>query len=185
MSETEMTSRIDDAAALLRKLARYFSEAEPGQLTREDLDGASAKLGEMARGLEELTKGQRSRRLRVGLVAALLYLAAFGLLAWGFQQCSPFDDRYYVKLVQQVFDRTQGAEQWAGYIKLGVSVFAALASFFVALFLAIIPCSLVKLVQSRWMNAAIEAGVTAILCAGLFYVYHTMVFATGLAKSLL
>lgn len=177
-------NKIHDVARALRKRAAFFYDNDPAQLSKDDFATIGSYLENMADTLDLAIKGDKRKALGLGLATFALYLLLFASLCWLFYDYSPYEDRYYLKLAQEVFSE-DNAQQYVFYLRAGMAAFCSLFVFFVSVFTSIIICGVAKLLLPRLVNSVTEAIVSILISGAGFYMYYEYVFKTGLAKSFL
>lgn len=176
--------KIHDVSRALKKRAAFFYDNDPASLSKEDFATIGSYLENMADTLDLAVKGDKRKKLGLGLLTFTLYLLLFASLCWLFYQHSPYEDRYYLKLAKEVFTEEQ-ASNYVFYIRAGIAAFCSLFVFFVSVFTSIIFCGIAKLLLPRIFNSVAEALVSMLIAGAGFYGYYEYVFKTGLAKSFL
>lgn len=177
-------ARIQEVGKALRQRATFFWESDPADLNKDDFNTIASYLQSMADSIDEAVQGNKGKSLVRGFIAFVVYVLLFGGLCYFFYTHSPYEDKYYAKLATEIFTEPDTG-MYVFYFRGGIALFLSLFVFFVAVFFSIILCAVLRLFSSRLANAVVEAAVTVILAAGVYYIYYEYVFTQGLAKSLL
>ncbi len=177
-------ARIQEVGKALRHRATFFWETDPADLNKDDFNTIASYLQNMADSIDEALQGSKGKSLVRGFAAFVIYVLLFGGLCYLLYTYSPFEDKYYAKLATEIFSEPDTG-MYIFYFRGGIALFLSLFVFFVSIFFSIILCAILRLFSQKLVNAVVEALVTGVLAAGVYYIYHEYVFVQGLAKTFL